>query len=365
MKISFFTTWNTKCGIADYSNYFKNAFDRLGLTIDIVPAGKTEALADFIKLGKLMNNADIAHIQHEYSFFGSTRFQQMVLFYFFLKQIKIPIVITLHELMLPVAGRFYKLREFILFSTQKLLFSKAAIIFIHTNIQLETVRKMGIKKEKLFFFPHPIPEIIEKSNRDAKYKEIFGIKAKNVFTIFGFVSQRKGYDLAINAIKDMEDSVLIIAGGKNQNDKSSYFQDLNEKIRSLKLQDRVLITDYISENDVCIVMGATDIVLAPFIDMYGSGSLSLSVAYHKPILASDIGPMRDLKKQGLGLKLFKSGDIRDLKNNMLTLIKNEELKTELVNLTTQYSREFSYGSSALKLMGIYRKLVGKSTQNEL
>lgn len=359
MKISFFTSWATQCGIADYSSSFRNAVERMGMTVNIIPASENKKLSHFIKLGKSMNNADIAHIQHEYSFFGRKVFQQSALFFFFLRQIKIPIVITLHELMLPTAGRFYRLRRFLLFFIQRLLFSKAALIFVHTKRHHKTLLQMGIRKETVVFFPHPIPEIEERSNSNNKYKELFGISAKNVFTIFGFVFPRKGYELAINAIKDMDDSVLIIAGGKNQNEESGYFYDLTKKIKALKLQNRVVITGYIPENDIYKVMGATDIAIAPFLDMYGSGSLSLSIAYHKPIIASDIEPMLDLKKQGLGLELFESGDSGDLKDKMLALIHNETEKTKLINLTKQYSKDYSYTSSALKMIGFYKKLTSR------
>jgi glycosyltransferase involved in cell wall biosynthesis len=357
MKISFFTCWGTKCGIADYSCFFKNALERMGMTVNVVLASENKKLAHFIKLGKLMNNADIAHIQHEYSFFGRKVFQWSAILFFFLRQIKIPIVITLHELALPTEGRLYRLKRFLLFFIQRVLFSKAVLIFVHTEKQRKTLLQMGIKKEMVVFFPHPIPEIKERSNSNDKCKELFGVTAKNVFTIFGYVSQRKGYDLAINAIKDMEDSVLIIAGGKNQNDESGYFHDLTENINALKLRDRAIITGYIPENDIYKVMGATDIVLAPFLDMYGSGSLSLSVAYHKPIIASDIEPMLDLKKQGLGLELFKSGDSGDLKDKMFALIHNEAEKTKLINLTKKYSKDYSYTSSALKMIGFYKKVI--------
>lgn len=357
MKISFFTSWGTRCGIADYSCFFKNAVERMGLTVNIVPLSESKKLAHFIKLGKSMNNADIAHIQHEYSFFGRKVFQQSALFFFFLRQIKIPTVITLHELALPTKGRFYQLKKFLLFFIQRVLFSKAALIFVHTERHRKTLLQMGIKKETVVLFPHPIPEIEERSKSNDRCKELFGVNAKNVFTIFGYVFQRKGYDLAINAIKDMEDSVLIIAGGKNQNDESGYFHDLMKNINALKLQNRIIITGYIPENDIYKVMGATDVVLAPFLDMYGSGSLSLSIAYHKPIIASDIEPMLDLKKQGLGLEMFKSGDSGNLKDKMLALIHNEAKKAKLINLTKQYSKDYSYTSSAFKMIEFYKKVI--------
>ena len=98
MKISFYTNWQKQCGIADYSARFKTALEKTGAAVTIVPVGLKKGVFDLVRLGKMMNDADIAHIQHEFSFFANAfMLRSFANCSLFLRQINIPRVLTMHE----------------------------------------------------------------------------------------------------------------------------------------------------------------------------------------------------------------------------------------------------------------------------
>src|SRR5689334_16925414 len=121
--------------------------------------------------------------------------------------------------------------------------------------------------------------------------------------MFGFISQRKGYGMATETLKRLpDDVVLLIAGGRHPDDNSSFVDNLERLPASLG--DRIRFTGYISESQIAEVMSATDVVLAPFIESSGSGSLAMSLACGKPIVASPIEPHLEMDKHEPGVLVF-------------------------------------------------------------
>lgn len=361
MRISLFTSWKTRCGIADYSRLLKNALEGHGCAATVVPVEEAKTRATLKRLGKMMNAADVAHIQHEFSFFASnipTRtfiYRALINSGLFLWQIKIPKVVTLHETVPEIPG--LGLERFLMNFVQRFVFSLADVITVHIESQRKAIVGIGVNKDKVIVVPHPIPEVAPLQDTRANYKKRLGVEGKMVLTIFGFVNWRKGHDLVIDALKGLNDCVFFIAGGAHPNDKSSYFDGLVRQIKEMHLEHSVKIFGYLPASEICTIMGATDIVLAPFRDMTGSGSLSTGIAHHKPIIGSDLEPMKELKAHGLGIELFMAEDSEDLRDKILSLVNDAGRLAQLEGLTKTYAEEYSYGKIALRLKGLYEDLV--------
>ncbi len=196
MKVSMFTTWDTKCGIADYSCQFKAALEKTGTAVTIVPVGRKKGAFDLIRLGKMMNDADIAHIQHEFSFFANAFIlRSFVNCSLFLRQIKIPTVITMHEVV-PIGER---LGKFPFLHLYRMIFSSVDVITVHTEKHRRTILEMGVNDDKVKLIPIPVPEIEPLSNTKQHDKELLGVDGKKVLTVFGFLNNRKGYELVLDA----------------------------------------------------------------------------------------------------------------------------------------------------------------------
>src|SRR5207302_454220 len=122
--------------------------------------------------------------------------------------------------------------------------------------------------------------------------------------------QRKGHRLALEALSMLPDNAtLLIAGGRHPDDKSDFVERIQADINIAGLSERVKVTGYLPPDSVAQVMSATDLVLAPFTETSGSGSLAMAFACGKPILASDIGPHKECLAETPGcLSLFRSGD---------------------------------------------------------
>jgi glycosyltransferase involved in cell wall biosynthesis len=144
---------------------------------------------------------------------------------------------------------------------------------------------------------------------------------------FGIGTRRKGIHLVVDAINSLPESspVFLLCAGKLEIDSS-----LRSQLDHLEQQNRAMIIDrYVSSDEEKLCFCATDLVLLPYVDHYGSSSvLSRAAASGKPVIASDYDLTGwRVKHHQLGLtfqtndtKAFRSAitkmiDINDTKRN--------------------------------------------------
>jgi glycosyltransferase involved in cell wall biosynthesis len=356
MKVSLYTSWQTKCGVADYSCSLKAALERTGAAVEIVPVPARKWIPDIMRLGGLMNSGDVAHVQFEYSFFSSTfPIISGVNCCLFLRRISVPAVITVHEVFPPATRpqRYFHRRIY------RTLSGLVDRVTVHTEKHRAMLADLGVDVGKLLIVPMPIPDVTSPPGTRQQCKEMLHLEGRPVLTLFGFINRRKGYELAMDAFKGIDDCVLLIAGGSAPGDRSGYYEELEKRVRERGMADRVKMLGYLPEEQIPIVMGATDIILAPFHDMPGSASLSMGVAFHKPIIGSDIDQMKELGSRGMGIEFFRRSDAGDLREKIIELKRNPGRQADLEQLSKSYAAAYSYGNTALRLRELYASLAGR------
>lgn len=371
MKISLFSSWNTQCGIADYSFHLKRSLEKHGLEVEVIPAEKNKSFRNFIRIAKKMNNANIAHIQHEYAFFQNniTRliihgnlisfFIGALKYYFFVKQIRIPVIVTLHGIFLPKKAITYQLIKF----AHRLMLSCGTKNIVHRYAHLEELASIGIAVNKITVIPHPISEAKTIDSNTVYFNRCSWVQndTDRILAIFGFIVESKGYEIALQAIKDIDNCILLIAGDKHPYDRSNYIYKLKNKIKILGLERKVRITGYVLERDMPNLMKTVNIVLAPYTHMSASGSLRIAISYRKPIIASDISPMKEMCDEGFSMLLFRSGDSHDLKVNILRLLDDINLQRSLSESSIRYASEYSYDNIVKKYyLSLYKDIADNS-----
>jgi glycosyltransferase involved in cell wall biosynthesis len=372
MIISFYTSWNNKCGIADYACAIVRTLEKSGTAVTIIPVRDDKKTVHFIADGKQMNHADIAHVQQEYSFFSNSRlpfvYPLLSLWHFFIftKQIKIPKVITLHEVA-SVTGRNPLMRflGYLFLKTYVAIFNDYNHIIVHTDRFRDALVRYGIATEKVTVFPVPVPVPgpglkISPVQLDADmqaFKHSLSPKTKAIVTIFGFVNARKGHDIALHAMKHNKDCTLIIAGGPQPGDRSRYFDSLGDLVKEFHLEENVKILGFLSDSELHKIMVATDIFIAPFLDASGSASLTRIAAYQKPIIGSDIATITHLKELGLGVQLFRSGQSTDLADTLRRLLNDRDEQNRLIGSTAEFVRRYNYDNFAAYLMSLYERII--------
>src|SRR5436309_2703203 len=105
-RISMLTSWEERCGIAEYSKGLVEAL-RASVEVDVVPTSfRPTSRAVSAKMGQALNGAQVAHVQHSYAFFGGMR-PRLAGFPDLLAAVRVPLVVTVHELDLRATGAYH------------------------------------------------------------------------------------------------------------------------------------------------------------------------------------------------------------------------------------------------------------------
>lgn len=125
-----------------------------------------------------------------------------------------------------------------------------------------------------------------------KLRERLGVgEAETLLVYFGFLNASKGAETLIRALYDLPKCKLLFLGGQTgagDPTNVSYRDQVKKEIRDLKLEDRVIWTDYMPAEAVSAHFYASDICALPYRDgaSFRRGSLMAALAHGMPIVTT-------------------------------------------------------------------------------
>lgn len=405
LRVAMFTPWRVQCGISDYSRYLTEALRQLpteiaSLRLVEAPEVPKEAarlrtawsIGGFLAadrryqaLGAQMNSdkskqsdtadkenkkvdekdnktaavTDVAHVQHQYFFFGGVAPHKNHA-RAFLNAIQVPVAMTVHEIALPPEGAGWAVRQGIaLTNRNNFLHPAIRALIVHTMRDRETLLTLGAAADRIHVVTHGAPPAMSLPD-SVEAKRILNLEGHRIVTLFGFLAAKKGHLLALEALKALpSDVVLLFAGGQHPQDHTDYSADLRIRILQENLQARVRITGYLEETKIPTLMAATDVAIAPFLQSSGSGSLANLFAYGRAVVASDIAAHQEIATAMLeGLDLFRAGDANDLAARITAVLNDVMLRARLQKTVLAYAERHSYLNMARQTTEIYRRITG-------
>jgi glycosyltransferase involved in cell wall biosynthesis len=355
--INLVTTWNERCGVASYSSFLVNELKRK-LKMHVVQISETSPLnfiyffVQGIKAGK---SCDIVHVQFEYGIFSVSA----LLFYLGLLLSGSRVITTFHEVMRAIeAGIFGKYYAFV----NKVICNLSDSIIVHTLASKEMMVKLyGAPRAKVRVIPmgcYENPLFLDKDECKAK----LNLAAKKVITIPGFVRYSKGHDMLVELIPLLNKVVhLLIAGGPRVKQHESYYEGLKRRARQLGCIDRITFCDYVSDEEIPVVMNATDVAILPYRSVTQSGILHVLIAYNVPTLTSDADAFKEIKDLYNCIELFKTGDKQDLFAKLSSLLYNDEKQRQLKEQCKKMWEKTRWSSIAAKHVELYLSVLGLLT----
>jgi glycosyltransferase involved in cell wall biosynthesis/SAM-dependent methyltransferase len=368
-----------KDGIADYSRYFVDGIRSTGVEVRVAPLGRyIDERRYYARAALGSAGSDISHVQFNYLFFNG-ELPHKNRFFYYIERVNTPLVMTMHEVRVgfsPIETGFSSLASKVAYNVflpvlnqwsvafHAKMFAHADRIIAHTGSHVKAIQALTKDPDKVVLIPHGIPDIpeIDRGVSRLEAKKKLGLDGKSVITVPGFINKRKGYEDVLKVLPELAgDVVLMIAGGRmtENADDVAYYEAVNKIISTKGLQSRVRITGYLEEKDIPDIMAATDICLAPFSSTAASGALSLSIGYHKPIIASDISVHREISERVPCLELFKNGDPKDLLVKIRALLDDQRRLKTLSGEAAVYSHKYSYKMVAAATIDLYRDLLAE------
>ncbi|RJX35468.1 MAG: glycosyltransferase [Desulfurivibrio sp.] len=382
MKIIFVCNDSRRCGIADYS---KNLLQELVKLVD-VEVVRMPSLAEsagsgspcrYLKnarqayvFGRGIKSGDVCHVQHEYALWGGLRPLGNV-FPYFAAGSRIPVLLTLHELALyraaDVRGRLATmltlpirpLADYYSDYVNRRMFDFPRALIVHTMEQRQELLRRGVPEDTINYIPHGIPDL-DSIESDEQALQRFGLRKSSYLVIIGFISRRKGYHLAVEALKLLDgDGRLVFAGGGRTAEDRSYEEELRRFIARQGLAERVVITGYLDMPDLKALVSGSLFVLAPFHKASGSGSLSIALSLGKAVLAARLPEMEELAGLCRAVYLFTGGDPVDLAEKMKELLAHQQLRAKLEEHAGAYAARMSFKEVAAQTVAVYKKIAAQ------
>jgi D-inositol-3-phosphate glycosyltransferase len=202
--------------------------------------------------------------------------------------------------------------------TLRVQYRLADHIFVHTKkMKSELVGEFGASGARITVIPFGINNSVPNTtltSSDARLR--LGIRQdEKTILFFGAITPYKGIEYLVDAFNHLfsrhDDYRLIIAGRPNNCE--DYWAAISEASREGVQKGRVLLKgEYISDEDTELYFKAADVLVLPYRHVYQSGVLCLGYSFGVPILASDVGSLKDEIIEGRSGFVFKPEDPVDL-----------------------------------------------------
>ncbi len=373
MKVAIVASTGNYCGIAAYTRALMEGMRHIpNLDTVLVPVREGKQPPEFYRTQADILNApdiDLVHIQHEYSFWGGI-LPRTSAYWEFRYLIQKPVVLTAHTTysafeMLRYASEkrpVKKLMKALLLRNERWLDSietapfVTAVTIVHTAAARKTLLQRGVKPACVHVIPAGIPPPLTLNGAGDDFRKKWGLENKTLITLFGYITGNKGYELVLKAMPQLPQSVvLVIAGGIRTPDMQPYLQHLKNTIQQANLQNRVVITGYLSEEETAGAMQAADIALTPHTQATGSYSVAMPLAYGKPVLASDQDCFVEIALRKNCLVTFPSGSAELFTSKLLQLLDNPQQRDEMSRQALLYARQCSWQNIAASTMRVYQQ----------
>jgi len=211
------------------------------------------------------------------------------------------------------------------------------------------IEQIRIPKEKIMVIYNGIDlNLFKKTHVNEKYKE------PTVLTICRLVSYKRVEDLikAINILKaDIPDIRLKIIGDGPQKE---YLINL---AKNLQVIDRVEFLGKIKETqDMIKIMKKSHVFALPSI-AEGFGMVVIeALAAGVPYVSSDIPPIREITKGGIGGILCETKNYKDLTSKIKVLLVDESKRRNVMKNVSSHIEKFEWSNLAIELEKYYKKL---------
>ncbi len=202
------------------------------------------------------------------------------------------------------------------------------------------------------------------SKKGEKIREELGIEDKVVF-MAGDVTPWKGAEVFIKAARAVvqecrQVSFIMTAKGTYEFERER-LRKLKNMIKMYDLEDRFFLLGI--REDMEEVYAASDVVVLPYLETFALMSIPLSLleamASGKPVIASRVGDIGYVVRDGREGLLVRPGSWEELAEKILRLLNDEELAKKLgFNSREKIEREYNWDSILEKYIILY-KIVAK------
>jgi glycosyltransferase involved in cell wall biosynthesis len=299
--VAMVTTWNTRCGVADNT---RNIVDRAGaqVAIDIFantdpniidPARERGVLRNWVDrwhpdLGALeeslrLSDADVVHFQFNFGFFDLSRLAQLIERVLETRGV----VVTFHRTKDATLDG-----EVVSLSSIKATLERVDRLIVHQGDDAQVLADMGLSDNVTVV---PLGSSAPPAISSTEARIALGLGTRPVVGTFGFLLPPKGtLELvrAVGVLRDEFPDICLLALCARYPDVTSdeYETEVLAEIDRLGLGDNVLLmTEYLPDETLRIILRAADVITLPYkaTEESSSAALRFLLPLERPLVITD------------------------------------------------------------------------------
>ena len=239
-------------------------------------------------------------------------------------------------------------------------------IFVHTEkMRHELVEEFGVQRARVTVIPFGINNAVPNTlltPGDAKQR--LGLREEErAILFFGRIKPYKGLEYLIAAFRQVlargGNYRLIIAGRPERCEE--YWRAIKAEIHEDVQRGRVLLrADFIPDDETEVYFKAADILVLPYRDIYQSGVLFLGHSFGLPVLAADVGSLKDEIAEGKTGFVFRPEDLVDLARAIEQYFASDlyaDLNSRRREIRDYATERHSWDVVGQKIMSVYAGLL--------
>jgi glycosyltransferase involved in cell wall biosynthesis len=159
---------------------------------------------------------------------------------------------------------------------------------------------------------------------------------------FGYVRPYKGLDIAIEAMPRIREKIpasLLVAG--------QFFKGQEghlKRIKALGLEECAIVrNEYVTNEEAALYFGACDAAALPYRSATGSGVVQLSFGFGRPVVATRVGCLPDVVRDGVDGRLAEPDNPKSFAEAAIDVLSPDNL-TQYTQNAQQAAGRFSWDS---------------------
>ena len=363
LSLGWVSTYNARCGIATYSEHLLEFFDKSVFEITILADDQEAIGADpdnivrlwskgsgglaRIRTYLITNRFDAAVFQYNFAFFDLSDFSDTL--------------IELSNAGINTFIIFHRTRDLenyrSLVSQQKIkeALQSCTRIVVHGLEDVNRLRRFGVT-ENVVLLAHGVIDR-PASNMDA-VRSLLGLSDFSpVIGTFGFLLPGKGLTELIHSfalmLRAYPAAYLLMLNADYPNVES---QEQRERclalVRLLELEGHLrLINEFLDIEETLFLLSACDAIVFPYqrSEESASGAVRLGLAAGRPVLTTPLSIFSDLSEIVYQLPGIEA---REIAEGILSLLDNEDRKTEILQRQQDWVRANSWAAQAARISNI-------------
>lgn len=256
-----------------------------------------------------------------------------------------PLVLTIHD-HVPHTGKDTRERKRIGFYRRRLRRMPDVAIVHGERIRRESEILLPWLRNRIIAVPHgPLGEATDLVEKNWE---------PGALLFFGRIEQYKGLRYFIDAVKTLNTKGAVVKGiiaGTGQ-DLELYRAEI-EADSSFELIDR-----YIGDDEVPGLFGRANVVVLPYTDATQSGVVAMALHYGRPVVATDVGSIGEVVREGYNGLLVPPRDVPALAHAIGRLVEDQPLSASMGRNARQLGQtELSWAAIAERTAAAYRLAV--------